>query len=62
MSDPKLTHNMEQMLAMMLEFAVSLARYHQQLVENGFTREEALEIVLGYQTTLLLKAKGGGAG
>ena len=61
MSDPKLTHRMDQMVAMMMEFAVSLGRYQQQLEEGGFTREEAFQLVLAYQTTLLLNAKGGGA-
>lgn len=60
MSDPKLTHNMEQMAVMMVEFALSLGNYQKELEKGGFTREEAFQLVLAYQTTLLLNAKSGG--
>ena len=50
---PRLEHTIEQMGAAMRVMAKILHDYHASLVEHGFTREEALALVVGYQQHFL---------
>ena len=53
MSDPKMTHAWEQATAGLTEMAAAMGAYHAHLVLSGFTREEALQICIAYQSTMI---------
>lgn len=54
MSDaPLILHAFEQMAALHKDLAECLATYHRDLIINGFTREEALMLVIARQHDLL---------
>lgn len=51
--DAKRTHAMDQGTAGLADFAALLGAYRRELIEHGFSREEAFALVLAYQTTAL---------
>jgi hypothetical protein len=51
--DPKHTHTMDQVRAALVDHAATLWAYFDHLVAMGFTRAEALRIVVSYQETVL---------
>lgn len=52
MFDPKNIHAFEQATGAMLQLAGLLAAYRRALLNEGFTREEALVLIEAYQYTL----------
>ncbi len=52
----------DQAQAALRDMAKALAGYHQDLVANGFTRSEALALVVNYQQTMLGRPSGIGEG
>lgn len=46
-------HSLDQVSAMMRDFAPLLRAYHLSLVETGFTEEQAFVLVKDYQQCLL---------
>ena len=52
----KAISNFEQAGAHLGNFATLLFTYHKSLCESGFQRDEALELVMGLQTTLFAQA------
>lgn len=55
--DPKHTHDFEQFTATLREVAASLAAYHDELMSQGFTRQEALALVVYAQNELLASGR-----
>ena len=49
----RLTQQAEQSSAALVEFAGALGAYMTALLRHGFEREEAIELVLSYQTMTL---------
>jgi hypothetical protein len=49
----KLSPTMEMGKAL-VDLAVTLAGYHKELVAQGFTRQEALAIIINHQSSLFL--------
>lgn len=58
MKDPQAIHRLDQSTAALGEIAGVLASYHASLVAQGFTREEALKVVIAYQASFAVN-KGG---
>ena len=54
MIDPKKTHTMDQGLAALAEQAAMMASYRDSLLREGWSRAEALQIVIAYQSSLLV--------
>ena len=48
--DPKQIHSLDQASAGLRDFAALVGRYREQLVVEGFTREEAFKLCVAYQT------------
>lgn len=47
------THDWEQFGAMARDFAGTTVSYFKALIHSGLTRQEALTLTLGWQTTML---------
>lgn len=64
MIDPRIIHQLEQATGPYSDFARTLGVYYRALLAEDFTPEEAMQIVLDYQSTLValsVKPKQGGA-
>jgi hypothetical protein len=59
MIDPRKLHQLEQETGPMHDMAYKIGAYHRSLVAQGFSREEALQIVIGYQSDIVISALGG---
>ncbi len=51
--DPKKIHELDQETGPMHELATKLGAYFRSLQEQGFTRLEALRIVIAYQSSII---------
>ena len=59
MIDPERTiHDFEQATAAVLNAAVMLGDYFKKLMAEGFTRDEAFELIVNYQTILFTRVAG----
>lgn len=56
----RLTSDLDQAAAGTKTFAILLAAYHRNLIEAGFTRDEALVILCEYQEVMLNRGASGG--
>lgn len=52
-SDPKRTHRLDQSGALLRDVARLLSAYRQHLMEHGFTRTEAFELLLIYEKRIM---------
>ncbi len=57
MTDARHTHDMEQALAGLVEFAAGLAQYVRELEEQGFSRDEAMSLAHSLQGAILTPKK-----
>jgi hypothetical protein len=60
--DPKSIHDLDQQTGPLGEFAVILAAYHRSLIQEGFTRDEAMAVILNYQESIILSLTGNNDG
>lgn len=51
--NPKQVHDFEQLAGIMKEIALTVVGYFNVLVENGMSREEALEFALNFQHSVI---------
>jgi len=51
--DAKNTHNMEQAAAALRDIAISMGSYYKNLVDAGFSEEQAFELVSAYHYNML---------
>ncbi len=55
--DPKAIHEFEQMTATLIDMARMLSKYREELENEGFTREESVQLCVSCQDSLFTKAR-----
>lgn len=55
--DLKNISNNDQMLAAVKQMAGIMGQYHKALMKEDFTRQEAIELCLGWQSAVLMNIK-----
>lgn len=57
--DPKSVHDLDQQTGPLHQFAVILAAYQRSLIQEGFSRDEAMTVIVNYQSSIILSLSEG---